>query len=598
MEVKKEISLIIIAHSGLDKKVTEQECLTALPETDASQRIFIDFEISNAKLSELYNLPFEQLALEQQRKYKREIEPVLIEYPNANVAYFGLAPIPLAFQLGVLMNNFSKYSVFQFHHDKKLWYKEISAVEGNNFEISEIELPEKPEKGKGDVFIRISTSYRIEPQHTLEVLANPTNEFDISLKQPHVDALANQEQIMSVVRAFQSVINAYSNFLPDRDKIHLFISATTGLAFILGTKINPNVCPFVQTYQFSKDESPKYKEAILITKKSDSVLAFTNEEKKLASEIRAEWNKQLQEKVKPFIKNSVNTFPTWFAHIIQNDSNLLGCLSGNWSTLPDLSKTSLMNDAIDLEVTNINNGFTYKSAESKWQIDDGMFVSLNNRLSKFEDTDISKAGRLFLFHEGLHYSQDGHNLTEEIASGIGRFPKVIEEADYQADAWALLYEYKYSSLYNNLTVDTSLKKFFLNSIDTAVETMWSFVDLGSELTEIQIRSMNRFLNWYWQWVRIERLSGNGTLKEIIEILFDKPVLEFAGADVFTLDGQRIFYKLNSNQNRNYELAIFYKNRVSRFTPVGISKIVEGFRELNGSKVKEGLKSFYSSLGQS
>ena len=49
--------------------------------------------------------------------------------------------------------------------------------------------------------------------------------------------------------------------------------------------------------------------------------------------------------------------------------------------------------------------------------------------------------------------------------------------------------------------------------------MWSFVDLGSELTEIQIRSMNRFLNWYWQWVRIERLSGNGTLKEIIEILF-------------------------------------------------------------------------------
>jgi len=46
------------------------------------------------------------------------------------------------------------------------------------------------------------------------------------------------------------------------------------------------------------------------------------------------------------------------------------------------------------------------------------------------------------------------------------------------------------------------------------------------------------------------------------------------------------------------LAIFYKNRVSRFTPVGISKIVEGFRELSGSKVKEGLKSFYSSLGQS
>lgn len=595
MEAKKEVSLIIIAHSGLDKKVTQQECLNIFPDIKAADMIFIDFEISNAKLSELYSLPFEQLALEQQRKFKREIEPILEAHPNATVAYFGLAPIPLAFQLGVLMNNFSKYLVFQFHHEKKIWYKEISPVEGIKFEVSQLELPQKPEKGKGDVFIRVSTSYRIEPQHTLEVLANPTNEFDISLKQPHVDSLANQEQIEIVVRTFQSVINAYSNFLPDRDKIHLFISATTGLSFILGTKINPNVCPFVQTYQFSKDESPKYKEAILITKKSDSVLAFTDEEKKMAAEIREQWNKELQEKVKPFIKNSANTFPSWFAHIIQNDAALLGCLSGNWSNLPDVSKTSLMNDTIDTEVTNVNNGFVYHSAGSKWQIDDGMFVSLNKRLSKFKDTDISKAGRLFLFHEGLHYSQDGHNLTEEIANGIGRFPKVIEEADYQADTWALLYEYKYSSMFSSPSVEVNLKKFFLDSIDTAVETMWSFVDVGGELTEIQIRSMNRFLNWYWQWVRIERLSGNGTLKEIIEILFDKPVIEFAGADVFTLDGQRIFYKLNDNQMRNYELAIFHKNRVSRFTPVGISKVVEGFRELNGNKVKEGLRSFLSSL---
>ncbi len=595
MEDIKEVSLIIIAHSGLDKKINERECLSVLPEIDAENRIFIDFEISKAKLSELYNLPFEQLAIEQQRKFKREIEPVLVKHPNATVAYFGLAPIPLAFQLGVLMNNFSKYSVFQFHHDKKIWYEEIKPVDDNRFEILELELPEKTERGKGDVFIRVSTSYRIEPQHTLEVLANPTNEFDISLKQPHVDALANQEQIVSVVRAFQSVISAYSNFLPDRDKIHLFISATTGLAFILGTKINPNVCPFVQTYQFSKDESPKYKEAILITKKSDSAIAFTNDEIKLANKIRKQWDKELQNNIKPWIKENANQHDTWFSQITKKDKDLKKCISGNWLKLPDLSKTTLMNDSIDLKVINVD-GFTYNNMESTWQIDDGMFVSLSNRLGKFENTEVSKAGRLFLFHEGLHFSDEGHNLTTEIANGIGKFPKVIEEADYQADVWALLYEYKYSSMFHNVTVDGNLKKFFLDSIDTAVETMWSFVDVGAELSEIQIRSMNRFLNWYWQWVRIERLSGNGNLKEIIEVLFDKPVIEFAGADIFTLDGQRIFYKLNSNQRQNYEMAIFYKNRVSRFTPIGIFKIVEGFRELNGNKVKEGLRSFLTSLG--
>lgn len=595
MSTQNIISHIVIAHAGLDKSITKEECLKSLSSVESDKVIFVDFEIANAKLSELYQLPYEQLALEQQRKFKRELEPVLESNPDAIVAYFGLAPIPLAFQLGVLIGNTHRTEIFQLHHELKTWYKETEPIEGYNFELAPIELPKKSEKGKGDVFIRVSTSYRIEQQHTYEVLQNPTNEFDIVLDQPHVDGISNQEQMNIIGRAFQDVISAYSNFLPDRDKIHLFISATTGVAFILGTKINPNVCPFVQTYQFSKDETPKYKEAILITKKSDAVLAFTDEEKKLAAEIREQWNKELQEKVKPFIKGSEKAFSSWFAHIAQNDSTLSECLKGNWVNLPDLSKTSLPNDTIDLQTTNVNNGFTYKSSESKWQIDDGMFLSLKKRLSKIENTNIGKAGRLFLFHEGLHYSPDGHNLIQEIATGIGRFPKVIEEADYQADVWGLLYEYKYSSMFNSSSVETNLKKFFLDSIDTAVETMWSFVDSGSELTEIQIRSMNRFLNWYWQWVRIERLSGNGTLKEIVQILFDKPVIEFAGPDVLTLDGQRVFYKLNTKRIANFELAMFYNNRVYRFASTGIYKVVEGFRELNGNKVKESLRSFYSTL---
>jgi SMODS-associated and fused to various effectors sensor domain len=596
MATQKAISQIVIAHSGLDRKITQDECLKSLSSVTSDEIIFIDFEIVSAKLSELYQLPYEQLALEQQRKFKREIKPVLDANPDATVVYFGFAPIPLAFQLGVLIGNTHKIEIFQLHHEEKAWYKETEPIEGNSFEITPIELPNQTQKGKGDIFIRVSTSYRIEPQHSYEVLPNPTNEFDIVLKQPHVDSISNQEQVNAVGSAFQKVISAYNNFLPDRDKIHLFISSTPGVAFILGTKINPNVCPFVQTYQFSKDEAPKYKEAILITKKSDAALAFSDEEKKLAAEIREGWSKELHEKIKPFIKNSVNTFPNWFAHITQNDVGLSECLKGSWGNLPDLSKTSLLNDIIDLETANINNGFTYKSSESKWQIDDGMFVSLNKRLSKIENTDIRKAGRLFLFHEGLHYSPDGHNLIQEIATGIGRFPKVIEEADYQADVWGLLYEYKYSNLFNVSSVDANLKKFFLDSIDTAVETMWSFVDLGAELTEIQIRSMNRFLNWYWQWIRIERLSGNGTLKEIVQILFDKPVIEFAGPEVLTLDGQRVFYKLNTKRIANFELAVFYNNRVYRFASTGIVNVVEGFRELNGNKVKESLRSFYSNLG--
>ncbi len=592
----KKKTVIIIAHPGLERKITSEECKDAIEKNVFDEEIFIDFEISKEKVSELYDLPFEQLALEQQRKFKSEIEPVLQKNPDAVIAYFGLAPIPLAFQLGVLMNSFPDYWIFEFHHDKKVWYKNIDPVPGHNFRVSDIELPQKPEKGKGDVFIRVGTSFRIEPQYTYEVLANPTNEFDLTLNTPHLDGISNEEDRSKVLSRFQDILSSYANFLPDRDKIHLFMATNTGLAFTLGTKINLNVYPFIQTYQFSKDRTPKYKEAILITRKTEVAVAFTDEEKETAATLREQWSQELSERVKPFIKTNVGVFKTWFYHVIQNDKDLKNCVKGAWETLPDLSKTSLMTDTIDLNTKTVENGFKYNSSESKWQIDDGMFLSLHKRLSKFENTDIIRAGRLFLFHEGLHYSQDGHCLTEEIANGIGRFPKVIEEADYQADVWALLYEYRYSLVNQQQVVESNLKKYFLDTIDTAVETMWSFVDNGTELTEVQIRSMNRFLNWYWQWLRIERLSGNGKLKEIIEILFDKPTIEFAGAEVITLDKQRTCFKLSSKPLTNYELAIFYKNKVYRYAPTRILKIVEGFRELSGAKVKEGLRSFLVSLG--
>lgn len=591
----KKKTVIIIAHSGIDRKITSEECKNAIGEGIFEQELFIDFEISKEKVSELNDLPFEQLALEQQRKFKSEIEPILQKNPDAVIAYFGLAAIPLAFQLGVLMNSFTEYWIFEFHHDKKQWYKNIDPVPGYNFEISDIELPQKPEKGKGDVFIRIGTSFRIEPQYTYEVLSNPTNEFDLTLTTPHLDGISNEDDRAKVLLRFQDILSSYANFLPDRDKIHLFMATNTGLSFVLGTKINLNIYPFIQTYQFSKDKTPKYKEAILITKKTDIAVAITDEEKEIAATIREQWSKELSERVKPFINTNVGVFETWFYHVIQNDNDLKGCMKGAWEGLPDLGKTSLMTDVIDIDSSTVENGFKYDSSESKWQIDDGMFISLHNRLSKFPNTDIIRAGRLFLFHEGLHYSQDGHCLTEEIANGIGRFPKVIEEADYQADVWALLYEYRYSFVNQQKTVEENLKKYFLDTIDTAVETMWSFVDNGTELSEIQIRSMNRFLNWYWQWLRIERLSGNGKLKEIIEILFDKPTIEFAGAEVITLDKQRTCFKLSAKPLTNYELAVFYKNKVYRFAPTRILKMVEGFRELNGNKVKEGLRSFLVSL---
>lgn len=591
--------IIAIAHYGLDRKITEGECMVALSTQGNQDVIFIDFESGNAKLSELYDLPFENIALAQQRKFAEVLKPVLDSNPDAHIAYFGLTPIPVAFHLGYLVGNTHSYTIYQLHHKENKWLAESgSPFEGFKFEIMPLVLPKEIQKGKGDVAVRIATSFNIDPQSTYEVIANPANEFDIALATPHVDSLFSQVNINAVVDAFQEVLNAYANKLTDREQIHLFLASSAGLPFALGTRINPNIYPFVQTYQFSRDQTPKYREAILITKEINDRVALTEEDKVKANELRQAWETQLQDRMKPFIRTITGRqWNDWVHSICESDAeynSLTNHLKKPWSEVINIGSTTLKDDKIDLAQKNIEDGFEYIEKTNSWLLDDGFLTSVKNRLSKNTNTDIMQAGRLFLFHEALHYSSDGHRLTSEVANGIGQFPKVIEEADYQADVWALLTEYKYCCLYEPAKLKNGIKEFFCNAIETAVETMWSFMDTGTELTVIQIRGLNRFLNWNWQWTLIENIQGKGTLADIVQILLDKPIIEFAGIPL-DLRGYRTYYKLNVRQQSRMQLAAFTKNRVYRFAPNEIQNIVDGFRQLNGEKVKSGLKSFQVSL---
>lgn len=593
-------TLVIIAHYGLDRRITETECKAAINIADYNETVFIDFEACSAKLEELYDLPFDNIALAQQRNYLIKVAPVLEENPNAHIAYFGLAPIPIAFHFGYLLGNTHSFTVFQYHHAKRAW---LSASEPPTkeytFEILPPLLPMEVQKGKGNVAVRIATSYLIDRNATLEVVDNPANEFDIALKQPDVDALHDQNCINAVVESFQTILNTYSNKLSDREQIHLFMACSAGLPFALGTRINTNVFPYVQTYQFSRDQHPKYREAVLISKEGNNQLPLSDEDKVAAAEIRVEWSKLLNDKIKPFIRTITGKqSQDWLETLCETEDDYKSAgkhLKTPWSEVINIGQTNLKDDTIDTVTATVAGGFEYIERTNMWLLDDGFLSSLKKRLDKNHLTDLSQAARLFFFHEALHYANDGHRLTRETADGIGQFPKVIEDADYQADVWGLLTEFRYCQTYEPQKLQEGIKSFFCNAIETAVETMWSFVDNGRDLDDVQIRSMNRFLNWYWQWVRIESIKGKGTFEEVVRILFNKPVIEFAGAPI-NLRAHRTFFKLKVRDTSNLQLAAFYRNKVYRFAPNLIGSIVDGFRQLNGEKIKLGLKSFHNSIG--
>ncbi len=201
-----------------------------------------------------------------------------------------------------------------------------------------------------------------------------------------------------------------------------------------------------QTYQYDRMQVPKYREAILITKEVNDRVFLSEEDREVATTVRQQWEEQLRNKLKPFIKMITGTkTDNWLQTVCETTdeyNSVSKHLKSPWNSVTNIGETSLKDDKIDLLTVNVDEGFEYIEKTNTWQLDDGFLSGLKKRFVKDANKDVMQAGRFFFFHEALHYSKSGHRLTKEIAAGIGQFPKVIEEADYQADVWGLLTEYK------------------------------------------------------------------------------------------------------------------------------------------------------------
>ena len=171
---------------------------------------------------------------------------------------------------------------------------------------------------------------------------------------------------------------------------------------------------------------------------------------------------------------------------------------------------------------------------------------------------------------------------------IGSFPKVLELADYQSDVYAILNEYGYQRTSEEID---NPREFFKETIETAIETMWSFDDLGYPLIQIQVRRLNRYLIWHWQLIRIEK--SKGSLDEIVKILEERPHIELSGLKTKEENG-RFYFELEQNQNFPLELAIFYKNSVIRRGSTShfkIEDIIDGIENMKSDKILAELRRF-------
>lgn len=574
--------LIIVMHESF-RQITEEEVLAELPVGFGS--------IPRIPLRLSHDLPMEIAAhvhwesfkAKQAEWYKKELEPAMEAHPDYRIMYFGLTHIPLAMHLGYLVGDTRKVEVFQCGYESKSWKWAKESGSGNPLDWRVEGLPTDMIGGETEAVLRYGVYAPIAPIDTKEVVADATKEVDVQLQTAVLDCLESPQQLATAVEHYQVAVQSLSSMMRGLNGIHLFASVPTGLAFLMGQQISPNRHPWVYIYHYKRTESPRYKLAMVLQEEATNSLVVPKEDRDKIGELRDEMRIHLDESIKRFVKGLSVQNSHWLPSIFPMESvNVFR--TSLWDGLEPLQATIIKSTTVADQAFPDNPDRFY--LDRTWYFSDELLYALHSRLK--DKRSVLRALRLFIFHEAIHFKS--HGMTSDTSMGIGRYPKIVETLDYQADVYALLHEYAYTTE-NEKSPDP--KRVFCEAIDFMLETMWSF-DTFSSPGSMQMRRINRYLIWYYLYLRIESDDCEG-LEDILEILGTKPDLEIKGLKAVADPEGRLIARFSGHQLHDLGIATIYRNHLKRmgfeYGGLPLDELIEGFKKRDGKLIKSALRNF-------
>ncbi len=586
---------LIIKHQVFGE-ITDEEVLKHLPKGDATPIYkIVDIKKEIIDMANVHLLDSVEYRIYQKNVIENEINPYLREHPDYQVLYFGTATIPLALHLGYCFGSWKEVEVYLLHREQMTWHW-ANDDEKPSLPVSTLFVKEAF-PGPLDVIYKVEATYIMQEDELKDVVQNASKIIGLGLETIGKDVFRSQEQLRSFAHQFSLGLDSIANYLPNTDKIHLFPTVPVGLAFLMGTKINPLITKPVVTYQFNAQRTPKHEQILILQETGQPEANITPEDQQFIDEIKAALKIELEDRIAPYASDKTEdkhkykeASISWVQQVLPKGT-YAEMDKGFWKSVKDITQTILGSSSLSKETDRAGDGF-YISEKNEWQIQDRFIFNIMNRLEK-DKNRILRALRMFIFHEAVHIHQ---LLTNHTAQNIGRFPRVLEEVDYIADVWAMIHEYGYSRIYYSPETKNE-KDFFLGMIEIASKTMWAFDDLDPNTEEMQIRRVNRYLFWYWNYLQIEDRACQ-SLEVIIAILANKPLLELRGLDI-RAQAQRTIFRLIGFKVDDLEMAYLdTEGKIRRTSNSGglqINEVVKGFRERNGEKILDQLKSWHHQI---
>lgn len=569
--------------------IEEAAALAALPDAArAGRRETVVLDLTEANRRAIAARDWHDAGRQLAEQFVAHVRPRLDANPGFEVAYFGAVSIPLAVQLGFLCGTWSKKTAYLHHHINKDWLWPDPDAKAQRPEVLVSGLPNDKSLAEGDIVVRVSTSHFVDPAQARDVVSRPLAEVELRLEPLGEDGLTAPVDLEAVGTEWKRVLDTLHEKFPNARTIHLFASVQVAVAFMLGARINPRIHPALQTYQYEGRQEPKYYPALLIEDEIAARPSFTTEEKQLAIAERAMWQEEL-ERVQTFAATlATNRSSTWLEDVLPEAPRR--AFAGTWGALPRLvDLQDLLHSRIELaEAAAGVDGFLFVSESRTWVLADDFLIPLLRRITNKDER--RRAARLFLLHEGLHAHQQ---LTVATSRAVGRFAKILEEIDYQADSWALLHERAYV-----ISTDPSLANdgptLARSLMSVAIETMLSFDAQPGPLTQMQVRRVARYLIWSWQYLETLRLQP---ADDPSPILATRPLIELAGAEIRVRDN-RVWYLLDPRHLQNPEVAVYRSNRLHRFgdgPSLPIDELLDALRRCEAARFRNALRGVFDQV---
>lgn len=176
---------------------------------------------------------------------------------------FALSPIPMLIHLGFLLSDRVAVECRQFDRVRKTWRWSDLDDEGDADELETSGLPCESVNAE-DVVIRVSLSAPVTPQQTDLVVPDTPVKIDLTVPDPDVMWLRSPAQLAGLQTEFGRVLKALRRYATRCKRIHLFYAGPAGGAVVLGQAVNPRMDPEIITYEYSRQQSPLYRTAIVL----------------------------------------------------------------------------------------------------------------------------------------------------------------------------------------------------------------------------------------------------------------------------------------------------------------------------------------------